>query len=487
MKRNKALLIRVAIVGALLCALPVVGLLMAKVSAVFVLVALVAPFAVWAVVEHQELGLAAMLLAGVFVRFRIPTGTASEIVISLLICVGCIVLWIIHMLVVEQRLTLKPASTNVPILAFMVTVVISWGWSRAFRDLLVHEAGHPLVSVVATIVMLVLPGCFLLVANTVRSVNWLQALVWIAMGAGLVVLVIDLGSNFGVGPMQSLSNFLYTNPVVHINSHGMLSMWCSTLALALALFDRRLSWPLRALLLAYVGAWVYWGFFIRRTWLSGWVPVFAAAAVVAFMRSKWLFAVLVVVLVVGAGGYYWKTEFQGESERSGQTRLAAYKVNWRITSKHLLFGTGAAGYASYYMSYFPTEAMASHSNYIDIVAQTGIVGTLFILWFFGAQIWSSYKLGLELQGRGDFAESLTTAVLAGTAACVIAMALGDWLLPFMYTQGIPGFDLAVFNWLFMGSVWALRYSLGATGECGTVGVRECGGVRGTDGKRMTER
>jgi hypothetical protein len=458
-KRNKPLLIRVGIVGALLCVLPVVGLLMAKVSPAFILVALVAPFAVWAVVEHLELGLAAMLLAGIFVRFRIPTGTASEIVISLLICVGCIVLWIIHMLVVEQRLTLKPASTNVPLLAFMATVVISWGWSRAFRDLLVHEAGHPLVSVVATLVMVILPSCFLLVANTIRSVRWLQALVWILLGAGLIALVVDLGSHFGVGPMDALNNFLHTNGVIHINTHGLLSMWCVSFALALALFDQRLSWWLRALLLVYIGAWVYWGFLIRIRWLSGWVPVFVAAAVIVFMRSKWLFAVLVVVLLVGAGGYYWRTEFQGESERSGETRLAAYKVNWRITGKHLLFGTGPAGYASYYMSYFPTEAMASHSNYIDIVAQTGIIGTFFLLWFFGAQAWSSYKFSLKLHGQGDFAESLSVAILAGTTSCVIAMALGDWLLPFVYTQGIPGFDLAVFNWLFMGSLWALQYTM----------------------------
>lgn len=141
------------------------------------------------------------------------------------------------------------------------------------------------------------------------------------------------------------------------------------------------------------------------------------------------------------------------------TRLAAYKVNWRVTGKHLLFGTGPAGYASYYMSYFPTEAMASHSNYIDIVAQTGLVGAFFYLWFFGAQAWSGYKLRLKLQGRGDFAESLTVAVLAGIAGCIIAMALGDWLLPFAYTQGIIGFDLAMLNWFFMGSLWALRYNL----------------------------
>jgi hypothetical protein len=39
------------------------------------------------------------------------------------------------------------------------------------------------------------------------------------------------------------------------------------------------------------------------------------------------------------------------------------------------------------------------------------------------------------------------------------MALGDWLFPFAYTQGIVGFDAAMVNWFFMAAIWALGYSL----------------------------
>jgi len=460
-KLNKPWLIRLGIIVTTLSMLLAVGFAMAQVSPAFVLLALVAPLGIVAVVAHLELGIVAILLAGFFVRIRIPTGTASEIVISLMISLGCIGLWVVRMLVVEKRLALKPAATNVPILAFMVTVAFSWVWSRAFRDVFVHEAGHPLVSVVAALVMVLLPGCFLLVSNNIRDVRWLKVLVATLLGEGLIALVIDLGSSLGVSPLRTLNQFLYTNRAIQINTHGLLSNWCMSFALALALFNRRLHWLVRLSLLAYTAAWVYWGFSLRVTWLSGWAPAFVAAAVVTLMRSKRLFAVLMLVMVLGAGMYYWRTQLQGESERSGETRWAAYQVNWRVTGKHLLFGTGPAGYASYYMSYFPDEGMATHSNYIDIVAQTGIVGTAFILWFFGAQAWNSYKLRRALQGRSDFAESLSVAVLAGTAGCVIAMALGDWLLPFVYTQGIPGFDLAVYNWMFMGSLWALGYSLQA--------------------------
>lgn len=449
-RRNRSRLVQVGVVGSTLCLLPAVAFLVTKVPPVFVLLALIVPLAILAVVRQIQLGLATMLLVGVFVGFRIPTGTASEIVISLVICVGCIALWIIDMLVVKKRLALGPAPTNVPLLAFIATVPVSWVWGRAFRDVLVHEAGHPLVSVVAGLVMMLLPGCFLLVANSIRSVGWLRVMVWILIGEGLVVLAI------GFGPAAALRHFLQTNQFIGVNSHGLLSMWCLSFALALALFDRHLHWVWRGLLLVYVAGFVHWGFFQRITWLSGWVPASAVAVVIAFLRSKKLFVVLMIIVVVGAGVYYWRTAFEAESEESGFTRLSAYEVNWRVTGKHLLFGTGPAGYASYYMSYFPSEAMASHSNYIDILAQTGVVGSFFILWFYGAQAWGSYKLWRELKGRGDFAESLSAAVLGGTAGCIVAMALGDWLLPFAYTQGIVGFDLAVFSWFFMGSLWALR-------------------------------
>jgi len=39
--------------------------------------------------------------------------------------------------------------------------------------------------------------------------------------------------------------------------------------------------------------------------------------------------------------------------------------------------------------------------------------------------------------------------------CVAALALGDWLIPFAYTQTISGFDHSVFSWLFMGMIGAL--------------------------------
>jgi O-antigen ligase len=140
---------------------------------------------------------------------------------------------------------------------------------------------------------------------------------------------------------------------------------------------------------------------------------------------------------------------------SGQTRLAAWEMNWRVTREHLLFGTGPAGYAVYYMSYFPDQAMATHSNYIDILSQTGIVGFALFAWFFILLAWKGHKLYIRLKGRGDFADALAKAAFAGAIACIVIMGFGDWVVPFTYTQTIAGFDYAAYNWLFMGAIVAL--------------------------------
>jgi len=62
---------------------------------------------------------------------------------------------------------------------------------------------------------------------------------------------------------------------------------------------------------------------------------------------------------------------------------------------------------------------------------------------------------MRLKGTADFGEGYAAAALAGWAGCVLAMGLGDWMLPFVYTQGIAGFDYAVYSWVLLGGMAAL--------------------------------
>jgi hypothetical protein len=347
------------------------------------------------------------------------------------------------MLAVDKQLRLEPSRTNAPLLGFLLTAVISYVWSNAFRDpLVVVWRTWPFVQLGGLAVMILLPGAFLFAANTISEVRWLH---W------LCCLMV------GIGALSLIDRVLPTN-LSFINIGGLFSLWFVSLTYAQALFNGRLPLWLRLILLGLTGSWMYIYFVARVTWLSGWVPPLAALGTISLLKSRTLFLVILLVLAVYVGlnwDYYAGTVLEREAAESGYTRLAAWEHNWRVTGKHLLFGTGPAGYAAYYMSYFPTEAMATHSNYVDILSQTGIVGLFFSLWFFGALGWTGYKLRVRLKGRRDFQEAFAAATLAGWMGCILAMGLGDWMFPFVYTQTIAGFDTAVYSWILLGGIVTL--------------------------------
>jgi hypothetical protein len=452
---SNPVLLRLTVLAGLVATLLAVGFVTSRVPPELVLIAVAAPPVVLLALSRLEYGVLAIILAAAFVRFSLPTGTESRIVASLLMTIIFIVLWLAKMLVVSRKLHLKPSSINVPLLAFALTAVISYAWSNAFRDpLVIVWSTWPVVQLGGLAVIILLPGAFILTANTISEVRWLKLLCWLMILVGVLALAayfLNIGLSF-------------------LNTGGLFSLWFVSMTYSQALFNKRLPFGARLILLGLVGIWIYVYFITRVTWLSGWLPALVTIAVISFVKSKRLFLVFLLLVAVYMGvnwDYYTGTILADESAESGHTRLAAWAHNWRVTGQHILFGVGPAGYAVYYMSYFPSEAMATHSNYIDILSQTGIVGLFFCLWFFAALGWTGYKLCMRLRGAGGFSEGLASATLAGWAGCIVAMGLGDWLFPFVYTQTIAGFDYAVYSWVLLGGIVSLS-NIHAPGETSEV-------------------
>jgi hypothetical protein len=435
--------IRLLVAGGLIVGLLGIGFVTPHVRPELVLLALAIPAAALLAIGQLELGVLATIATAAFVRFSLGTGTESRVVASLMVVALFIMLWVVEMFVREQRLYLKWSSVNVPLLGFLLTSIVSYVWSNAFRDpLVVVWSSWPFVQLGGLAVMLLLPGAFLLTVNSISEVRWLRFLWWLMILVGIL----------------ALADYLLPIRLAFLNTGGLFSLWFVSLTYAQALFNRRLPAWLRLVLLGLMLSWMYVYFFTRVTWLSGWLPPLAAIGTISLLRSKRLLLILVLAMAIYVGinwEYYTDTVLNMEIAESGNTRLSAWRHNWRVTGKHLLFGTGPAGYAAYYMSYFPSEAMATHSNYIDILSQTGIVGLVFCVWFFGAVGRTGYRLCKQLRGSGDFREGFAAATLAGWLGCVLAMGLGDWLFPFVYTQTIAGFDYAIYSWVLLGGMVAL--------------------------------
>jgi hypothetical protein len=396
---------------------------------------------VWNLQYRLYLAPILLVIAAAFTDVELSTGTGSTIVDGLVLATMFVGIWILRSLIVNKKLELSPSPVNKPLLGFMFVVPISIVWSMIFRDPFVETWNTFILVQLATgFVMIMLPASLLIMGNFVRDLKTVKIIVVLLLIAGVLGFFYDIQ----ISPLT-------------INTRGLFTMWIVGLTIGLALFNRKLPAFARGLLLLLAALWIYYRFGQNISWLAGWLPSFSVLGVMVFMRSKRLALVMVLImlLLIAFNLEFYLAALEDEKDESGYTRLNAWALNWSITSKHILFGTGPGGYAAYLMSYYPRRAMATHSNYVDIIAQVGIVGTFFYLWFFAKISRLGYNLCRRLRGRFDFAEAMANVAFAGTIGCVISMFFGDWLIPFPYTQTIGSFDYINYSWILMGVILVL--------------------------------
>jgi O-antigen ligase len=188
---------------------------------------------------------------------------------------------------------------------------------------------------------------------------------------------------------------------------------------------------------------------------SGWLSVFAGIAAIITARS-WRASLALVPVAILAALYLW-TELVSTDEYSISTRFDAWLIMGQIIKINPVLGLGFANYY-WYTPLFPIRGYAvsfnSHNNYVDIVAQTGLVGLLCLLLFFWQVGWLGWRL--REQVPDGFARAYVYGALGGLAGMVVAGMLGDWVLPFFYNVGLNGFRSSMLGWLFLGGLVSLE-------------------------------
>jgi MFS family permease len=96
----------------------------------------------------------------------------------------------------------------------------------------------------------------------------------------------------------------------------------------------------------------------------------------------------------------------------------------------------------------------SHSQYVDLIAQVGFLGLACFLWFFG----EIGRLSMSLRERvpEGFTKAYVYGVIGGIAGTLVAAALVDWVLPFVYNIGMQGFRGTVLAWIFLGGLVSIE-------------------------------
>ena len=133
--------------------------------------------------------------------------------------------------------------------------------------------------------------------------------------------------------------------------------------------------------------------------------------------------------------------------------MDAWLIILEMLKANPITGFGPANYY-WYTPLFAIRGYAvvfnSHNQYIDILAQTGVLGLACFAWFvlvLGRVGWRCATLA-----PAGFARAYVYGALGGLAGMLVAGALADWFLPFTYNIGLNGFRGGMLAWLFLGGL-----------------------------------
>jgi O-antigen ligase len=226
------------------------------------------------------------------------------------------------------------------------------------------------------------------------------------------------------------------------------------IAFSQALYNRDLSVGWRLALGVLVLVTLYINVFVKFADKSGWIPPLVAVAAILGSRS-WRSA-LVVGALVALLAWALAPSVIGTDTYSVDTRFEAWAIMAQIVKVSPIWGLGFSNYYWYTPLYSIrgySVNFNSHNNYVDLVAQTGLLGLALFSWF----MWELGRWGLRLrnQMRAGFPRAYVYGALGALAGMAVAAMMGDWVLPFFYNVGLNGFRSSMLGWLFLGGLVSL--------------------------------
>ena len=235
----------------------------------------------------------------------------------------------------------------------------------------------------------------------------------------------------------------------------MFWTWLVALAFGQAMFNKELKTYIKGLLIVVVLVTLYVAVVQAYDWKSGWLPALVAIAAIVGLRYKKLVVFAIPVALMGV--VYVAGKLIATDEYSWGTRVDAWIIVLEIAKVNPLLGLGFSNYY-WYTPLYPIRgwrvSFNSHSQYVDLIAQVGIIGFLCFFWLFFEVGWLSWKLANKLPE--GFAKAYSYSVLAGIAGTLLAAFLVDWVLPFVYNIGFTGFRASILPWIFFGGLVAVE-------------------------------
>lgn len=397
--------------------------------------------AVLVFLRWPPLGLVIAIVAGMVLPIVGPNGlNAPMLLIALLFG-----LWVLDMVISRGKGRLAASRPMLPLLALVLIACLAFLFGQLPWFNFAQNA--PLDAQLGGLsIYLLSAAAFVLVANQMRDLAWLKAMTWMFLAFGALFII-----GRATSPLGRPLTALFQGQAIG----GMFWAWLPAVALSQAFFNRDLSRPARMALLGLVAASFYVAFFQTYDWKSGWVTMLAVVGTLVILRN---WQVGLILALIGAPVLFGLSQtVLATEDYSTSTRIEAWVILLEIVKISPILGLGFGNYY-WYTPLFPIRGwyvrFNSHNNYVDIVAQMGLVGLASFLWFF-VEIG---RLGWRLRDRvtDGFSRAYVYGALAGAVGTLVAAMLGDWVLSFVYNIGLDGFKTGVVGWMFMGGLVAIE-------------------------------
>jgi len=283
---------------------------------------------------------------------------------------------------------------------------------------------------------------FFLTASAMRDKRWIAALYWPLVIVGIYVTFFQVS---GIGMPWT------------INRSTFITAFAATLTTARILYGKE-SAAGKIGLAVLLGIFIL-GSFWSRSWVSGWLTTGFGMMLVVFYYSRKLFAVAVLLLMIGFTLYsapvltvYDESQAEGDMDR---INLWVDAANMAMAVNPIL-GIGPADYLTYSRKYGSvwygnTTYTTAHSDYAQMIAELGLFGIIAFIWLIVAGI----RTGFDAIRDGPVElRWFTVGATAIFAAIAVTSLVGDYLLPSRVNGGIWSFSTSVFPWLLLGAAAA---------------------------------
>lgn len=386
------------------------------------------------------LGIISIFIGGMFIPFIGPSGLNAVVgVIALMLMV-----WLIKMMMEERQVRLILSRATIPVYIFIIISIVAFVIGQLPWYIFAQKA--PIDTQIGGLSIFILSaGAFLLAAHLVKNLRELKLMTWVLIITGIIYV---LGRALDWG---------YIDRIFHNGYIAQSMFWTWLIAMMFGQVaynsDLRIRW--RILLAVMLAISLYVALIKNYDWKSGWIPpMVAVAAILAFRFWKPVFFFVPLVFIPA---YYVVNQLISGESYSWGTRVDAWAVVLDILKANPLLGFGFGNY--YWITpLFRIRGYAirfnSHNQYLDILAQTGLLGLICFLWI----LWEAGRFAWRLREKvpSGFPRAYVYGTLGGIAGTLVACMLVDWVLPFVYNIGFNGFRASVLPWLFLGGLVSLN-------------------------------